>query len=243
MVNRLCCGKFCELGEKNTLNYKSIAIDGPSGAGKSSMARALAKEMHYVYVDTGAIYRTVGLAAHMNGISVDDIGNIVKILPELKIELCYCDEGGQRMKLNGVDVTSEIRSPIVSSYASRVSALSEVRQFLLEMQRDIAKNNNVIMDGRDIGTVVLPNADLKLFVTASARVRAERRQAELTKSGKSMTLDEVQEAMSIRDDRDENREAAPLKQAEDAIFFDTSELPFDIALAELKKIIGEKIGI
>ncbi len=225
------------------MKKKSIAIDGPSGAGKSSMAKALAKELHFVYVDTGAIYRTVGLAANRSGISVANIDDVVKILPKLKIELLYCDEGAQRMLLNGDDVTEEIRAPLISSYASRVSALSEVRRFLLEMQRKLAEKNDVIMDGRDIGTVVLPNADIKFFVTASAKVRAERRHAELAKKGKAMTVEEVHTAMSIRDDRDENREEAPTKQAEDAILIDTTDMDFASVLAKVKTMIKERFEI
>ena len=171
--------------------YYSIAIDGPSGAGKSSMAKAVAKKYNFIYVDTGAIYRTVGLAAHRRGISCSDEAKVAKILPELRIEMKYDDKGEQRMYLDSEDVSSDIRLPEISICASDVSALPAVRAFLLEMQRSMARTNSVIMDGRDIGTVVLPNADIKIFLTASSSERARRRLLQLKEKGINEDFDKV----------------------------------------------------
>lgn len=223
--------------------YKSIAIDGPSGAGKSTLARRAASDMRFLYVDTGAIYRTVGVAAFRAGVGSKDMENVYKMLPELKIKMAYDDSGVQRMYLNGDDVTDAIRMPEISMYASDVSAMPKVREFLLNMQRDMAKTNDVIMDGRDIGTVVLPNAQLKIFLTASPEIRANRRWLELQQKGNKSTYEEVLADIVVRDKNDSTREIAPLKQSEDAIYLDSSELDFEQALEEIKKLIKGKFSI
>ena len=201
----------------------SVAIDGPAGAGKSTIAKAVAQQMNFVYVDTGAIYRTVGLAAHRKGYALDDRANISAMLPSLVIDMRYV-EGVQKMFLADEDVSELIRLPIISAYASGVGAMPEVRAFLLEMQRRMAEQYDVLMDGRDIGTVVLPNADLKIFLTASAEERARRRYVQLQEKGTEQPFEEVLAEIVERDKRDMERETAPLKQAEDAIYLDTSDL-------------------
>ena len=221
----------------------SVAIDGPSGAGKSTMARAAAKELGLIYVDTGAIYRTVGVAASRAGIALEDVSGVVPMLPQLKIEMAYDDMGVQRMYLNGEDVSEAIRQPHISMYASAVSALPPVRAFLMDMQRNMAKTNDVIMDGRDIGTVVLPDAPLKVFLTASSEERARRRHLELQLKGDTSTYEEVLQDMIQRDHNDSSRAAAPLKQADDAILLDTSDLNFEEAKAALIKLIKERFAI
>ena len=205
----------------------SVAIDGPSGAGKSTVAKALAKQFHLIYVDTGAIYRTVGLAAQRAGIDSKDAAGVIALLPELQIDITYDLEGVQRMLLNGEDVSDEIRTPLSSIYASDVSAVPEVRSFLMEMQRTMAEKHSVVMDGRDIGTVVLPDADLKIFLTASAGERARRRYLELQQRGSDASYAEVLRDIEYRDLQDSTRTAAPLKPAPDAVFIDSSHLNFD----------------
>ena len=204
--------------------HYAIAIDGPSGAGKSSLARACAKAFGFLYVDTGAIYRTVGLAAYRRGLDRRDEAVVAAMLPELDIRMAYNEQGEQRMYLNGEDVSAEIRLPEISICASDVSALPAVRAYLLEMQRKMARENNVIMDGRDIGTVVCPKADVKFFVTASAEVRADRRFKELQDAGKPADYDKILKDIKERDERDSNRATAPLKPAEDAYVLDTSKM-------------------
>lgn len=199
--------------------------------------------MRFLYVDTGAIYRTVGVAAFRAGVGSKDMENVYKMLPELKIKMAYDDSGVQRMYLNGDDVTDAIRMPEISMYASDVSAMPKVREFLLNMQRDMAKTNDVIMDGRDIGTVVLPNAQLKIFLTASPEIRANRRWLELQQKGNKSTYEEVLADIVVRDKNDSTREIAPLKQSEDAIYLDSSELDFEQALEEIKKLIKGKFSI
>ncbi len=221
----------------------NIAIDGPSGAGKSSLARAAASELGLIYVDTGAIYRTVGLASRRAGLPLGAHDEVVALLPELNIEMAYDAEGKQRMYLNGEDVSDAIREPEISMYASDVSAFPEVRAFLMQMQRDMAARGGVIMDGRDIGTVVLPDAPLKVFLTASERARAERRCLELRQKGSDCTVEEVLRDMRIRDENDSGRAVAPLKMADDAVLLDTSELDFEQSLAALKQLIKEKFGL
>ncbi|MGI5977112.1 MAG: (d)CMP kinase [Candidatus Limivicinus sp.] len=221
----------------------SVAIDGPSGAGKSSQARTLAKKIGFIYVDTGAIYRTVGLAAYRRGIDRKNESAVAAILPELNIEMRYNDAGEQRMILNGEDVSEAIRMPEISVCASEVSALPVVRAYLLDMQRKMAEENNVIMDGRDIGTVVLPNADLKIFLTASAEARARRRMLELQGKGVECSFDEVLKDMIIRDEKDSTRAAAPLKKADDAVLLDTSELDFDASFNRLCEIVAENLNL
>lgn len=223
--------------------HLSIAIDGPSGAGKSSLARRCAAAFGFIYVDTGAIYRTVGLAALRRGIDRRDEGAVSKILPLLKICMGYDCRGEQRMYLDGEDVSEQIRLPEVSICASDVSALPSVRSFLLDMQRQMAREHDVIMDGRDIGTVVLPEAELKIYLTASAGARARRRLLELEKKGISADYGEVLRDIEYRDRQDSERAAAPLKAAEDAVLVDTSEIDFEESFRLLSGIIKEKLGI
>jgi cytidylate kinase len=220
----------------------SIAIDGPAGAGKSTIAKRLAKELGYYYVDTGAIYRTVAYFLDLLGISPKDADGVSRYIDELTIDIYYDENGLQHMLMNGLDVTDEIRTPDISQKASLVSAQPVVRQMLLDMQRDVAKENNVIMDGRDIGTVVLPQADVKIFLTASAEVRAQRRHAELMAKGAKDTLAQVLADIKQRDHQDSTRAIAPLKQAADAILVDTSELDIDGAVAAIRQIVLDKVG-
>ena len=220
----------------------SIAIDGPAGAGKSTIAKRLAKELGYYYVDTGAIYRTVAYFLDLLGISPKDADGVSRYIDELTIDIYYDENGLQHMLMNGLDVTDEIRTPDISQKASLVSAQPVVRQMLLDMQRDVAKENNVIMGGRDIGTVVLPQADVKIFLTASAEVRAQRRHAELMAKGAKDTLAQVLADIKQRDHQDSTRAIAPLKQAADAILVDTSELDIDGAVAAIRQIVLDKVG-
>ncbi len=217
-----------------------IAIDGPSGVGKSTLAKALAKEFNFIYVDTGAIYRTVGLYAQYNNIDPSDEVTMSEHLVNINIELKWID-GTQRIYLNGKDVSDEIRTPKSSMYASAVSALPAVRAFLLNKQRDIAKHNSVIMDGRDIGTVILPDADVKIFMSANEVSRAERRYKELIQKDQKISFEEVLSDMKQRDKNDSTRSTAPLVPAEDAIMFDNTSLNIEQTVAEAKKIIMEKL--
>lgn len=203
--------------------FVSIAIDGPAGAGKSTMARACAKALGYLYVDTGAIYRTVGYYMRLMGIGPKDQDGIRRLIDEVNIDIRYAD-GVQHMILNGEDVTSELRTPEMSMYASGVSAQPCVRAFLLDMQRQLARTHNVIMDGRDIGTVVFPHAELKVFVTARAEVRAQRRYDELLAKGQPAAYDDILKNVRERDYLDSHRAVAPLKQADDALLLDNSDL-------------------
>ena len=221
----------------------SVAVDGPSGAGKSTLARAIAAKYKFIYVDTGAIYRTVGLAAQYAKVDSKDRPSVIAILPDIKIEMCYDDEGVQRMLLGGKDVSAEIRTPLSSIYASDVSAIPEVRAFLMDMQRDMAKKYSVIMDGRDIGTVVLPDADVKIFLTADAKARAQRRYLELEQKGIPTPYDEVLRDIEYRDAQDSSRAAAPLKAADDAVVLDNTALSFDESVEKACEIIKEKTGI
>ena len=220
-----------------------VAIDGPSGAGKSTLARAAATDLGFLYVDTGAIYRTVGLFVQENGLDAGDAAAVAAALPGLRPELCYDGEGRQRMLLNGRDVSEEIRLPEISRYASAVSALPPVRAYLLDTQRELARKHSVIMDGRDIGTVVLPDAEVKIFLTASAQVRAERRCRELEERGTPQPFPEVLRDIESRDYRDTHRAAAPLRQAEDAVLLDTSALSFQESRETLLRIIRERTGL
>lgn len=204
----------------------SVAIDGPVGAGKSTIARAAAQRLGFIYCDTGALYRTVGLFCVRDGADLDVPGQVVERLGRIHLEIRLA-EGSQRVFLNGEDVSDFIRTPEISMAASKVSAIPEVRAALLDIQRDIAKTDSVIMDGRDIGTVVLPNAQVKIFLTASAEVRAKRRFDELIAKGESVTFEETLRDVNERDYRDSHRESAPLKQARDAVLADTSELDFN----------------
>ncbi len=218
-----------------------VAIDGPSGAGKSSLARRCAAELGLLYVDTGAIYRTVGLAAWRRGLDCKDEQAVASILPELDIRLGYVD-GEQRMFLNGEDVSGEIRMPEISMCASDVSAHAAVRDFLMEMQRKLARENRVIMDGRDIGTVVLPEARLKIYLTASPEARAQRRMKELVAKGMETSFEEVLQDIIRRDEQDMNREVAPLRRAEDAVLVDTTEIDFEGSFQLLCSIIRERMA-
>ena len=221
----------------------NIAIDGPAGAGKSTIARRLAKELGYYYVDTGAIYRTVAYFLDLLGISPKDIDGVERYLDELTIAIEYDEEGKQHMIMNGMDVSDDIRTQDISQKASLVSAHAIVRDLLLDMQRDVAKKHNVIMDGRDIGTVVLPRADVKIFLTASAEVRAKRRYDELTAKGQKANFQQVLKEIQQRDYQDTHREVAPLKQAKDAVLVDTSELDIDGVVAAIRQIIGKKVAL
>lgn len=223
------------------VQYKSIAVDGPSGAGKSTLAKMLSEALGYMYVDTGAIYRTVGLEAFRRGLSPEDASGIVPMLSELKIELGYGPDGLQHMVLNGEDVTGEIRRPEISRYASAVSAIPAVREYLMEMQRELARRHDVIMDGRDIGTVVLPEADVKIFLTASSEDRARRRQAELLERGMESEYDTVLSEIVARDERDTRRSAAPLRQAPDALLVDTTGNSLEESFSLLLKTIKERL--
>ncbi len=214
----------------------SVAIDGPSGAGKSTIARILAKELGYLYVDTGALYRTVGYAVLQNGIDPKNTEAVEALLPQITVSMGYVD-GEQRVFLNGVDVSAYIRTPEVSMAASTTSAMPPVRQFLFRLQQDTAQKNDVIMDGRDIGTVVLPFASVKIFLTASAEDRAQRRYLELCEKGMQVTYDEVLADMKERDYNDSHRAAAPLKPAEDAVMVDTSGNTLEQSIEILKSVI------
>ena len=221
----------------------SIAIDGPSGAGKSTISRAAAKLFGFIYVDTGAIYRTIGLAAKLRGIDVSDNDTVISMLPELRIELRYNDSGEQCMLLDGADVSRDIRLPEVSMLASKVSAIPEVREYLVDMQRKMAELHDVIMDGRDIGTVILPNADLKIFLTAGAEDRARRRYEELLQKGVETTFESVLDELIKRDEQDTMRAAAPLKAADDAVILDTSGNTLDKSVSEVCRLISSKTGL
>lgn len=223
------------------MNYRSIAIDGPSGAGKSTLAKMLAKELGFLYVDTGAIYRTVGVYVSKQGVEPDDAAAVTALLPDISIKMVHGEDGQQRMYLNGEDVTEAIRRNEISAYASKVSAIPAVRAFLLEMQRSLAKENNVIMDGRDIGTVVLPNADLKLYLTAAAEDRAERRYLELLERGQQVEREQILQDVVERDARDMNREVSPLKQAEDAVVVDTTGNSLDESFRALLDTIRDRL--
>ena len=221
------------------MEYISVAIDGPSGAGKSTVARAVAARMGYVYVDTGAMYRAIGLAVYRRGIAGEDTAGIIASLPTVDISLAYQD-GMQHVLLNGEDVSEAIRTPEISQYASKVSAVPEVRRFLLDVQRDMAKNSNILMDGRDIGTVILPDAPVKIFLTASAKTRAERRYRELKEKGQQVTLEGVLADIQARDRQDTTRAVTPLRQADDAVLLDTSALDLEQSIAAVLRIIREK---
>ena len=221
----------------------SIAIDGPGGAGKSTIAKRLAKELGYYYVDTGAIYRTVAYFLDLLGISPKDVDGVERYIDELTIGIEYDEEGTQHMIMNGMDVSTDIRTPDISMKASDVSAHKVVRDMLLDMQRDVAKKHNVIMDGRDIGTIVLPRAQVKIFLTASAEVRAKRRHLELQAKGKKDTYEQVLAELQKRDYQDSHREIAPLKQAKDAVVVDISALDIDGVVAAIRAIVQEKTAL
>ncbi len=204
----------------------SVAVDGPSGAGKSTISKAVAQELGILYVDTGAIYRTIGLFVKRMGADPKDPVAVAALLPQIRVEMAYAQDGLQHMLLNGEDVTAEIRLPEISMYASDVSAIPAVRDFLIDMQRDLARRHSVIMDGRDIGTVVLPDADVKIFLYADVEIRARRRVKELAQRGTPRAYEEVLREMEERDYQDTHRAAAPLRPADDAIMVDTGDLGF-----------------
>ena len=221
----------------------SIAIDGPAGAGKSTIARRLAKDLGYYYVDTGAIYRTVAYFMDLLGVSPKDLDGVNRYIDELTIGIEYDDDGVQHMIMNGMDVTQDIRNQDISQKASLVSAHAVVRDVLLDMQRDVAKTHNVIMDGRDIGTVVLPKADVKIFLTASVDVRAKRRTDELLAKGQKAELGQIKKEIELRDYQDTHRPIAPLKMARDSVKVDTSDMDIETVVQMIKEIVGKKIPV
>ena len=221
----------------------SIAIDGPAGAGKSTIAKRLAAEMGYHYVDTGAIYRTVAYFMDLLGVSPKDVDGVERYIDELTINIEYDEEGKQHMIMNGMDVSDDIRTQDIAQKASLVSAHAVVREVLLDMQRDMAKAYDVIMDGRDIGTVVLPKASVKIFLTASPEVRAKRRCDELIAKGQKAKYETILKEIKQRDYQDTHREIAPLKLARDSIKVDTSELDIDQVVEHIRNIVREKIGV
>lgn len=221
--------------------HRSIAIDGPSGAGKSTLAKRLAEALGFLYVDTGAIYRTVGLQAFRTGTDPKDAGAVIALLKDMEIRLAYGEDGLQHMHLNGEDVTQAIRRHEISDYASSVSAIAEVRAFLMEQQRGLARSHDVVMDGRDIGTVVLPEADVKIFLTAAPEVRARRRWLELRARGQEADFETVLRDVLERDHRDTHRETAPLRQAEDAVLADTTDKDLEQSLTLLIQIAKERL--
>ena len=219
----------------------NIAIDGPSGSGKSTLAKMLAASLGYIYIDTGALYRTVGLFAMQNGVSSDAPEGVIPLLDKLDLQM-RLEDGGNAVYLNGTKVGAEIRTSEASVYASQVSKLPEVRAFLLETQRSIARQNNVIMDGRDIGTVILPDAQVKIYMSASPEQRAKRRLAELVAKGEDITLEQVLADIKWRDQNDANREIAPAKPAKDAVFLDNSSLTLDELLQSALEIVSKALG-
>ncbi len=223
------------------MNTIAIAIDGPAGAGKSTLARILARELQYIYVDTGALYRAVGYAMLQQGVDPADAEKVIPKLADLTVSLEFVD-GEQQVLLNGDNVSRSIRTPEVSMAASAVSAIPEVRRFLFDLQQNMAKTNNVIMDGRDIGTVVLPWAQVKIFLSASPESRAQRRYEELLEKGQTVTFEEVLKDMQKRDYDDSHRAVAPLKPADDAISVDTSGNTLEQSIDLLKTLVKERLS-
>lgn len=221
----------------------AVAIDGPGGAGKSTIARTIARKLGILYVDTGAIYRTVGYHVFLRGQQPTDTAAVVALLDETNIEMGYGEDGLQRMYLNGEDVTEKIRLPEMSMYASHVSAIPQVRAFLMEMQRSCARKNSVVMDGRDIGTVVLPDAQVKIFLTADVEERARRRYKELVERGTPTDYDALLKEMKQRDYQDSTRATAPLRPADDSVIVDTTHLDFAQSCEKILEIIKERVGI
>ena len=225
------------------MSVYSVAVDGPSGAGKSTLSKAVAQELGIVYVDTGAIYRSIGYYIFKKGIDPKDAGAVVGALPMIHVDMRYSEDGMQHMLLNGEDVTEKIRLPEISMYASAVSAIPAVRDYLLDMQRDMAKRCSVIMDGRDIGTVVLPQAQVKIFLGADVEVRARRRTAELEQRGTPKPYAQVLEEMKERDWADSHRETAPLRPAEDSIVVDTTNMDFQQSKEAILQVIGRQLQL
>ena len=220
----------------------SVAIDGPAGAGKSTIARRLAGELGFRYVDTGAIYRTVAYFMDLWGVSPKDVDGVNRYIDELTVGIEYDDEGVQHMLMNGMDVTGDIRTPEISQKASLISAHAVVRDVLLDMQRNMAEEYDVVMDGRDIGTVVLPKATVKIFLTASPEVRAKRRYQELLEKGQKASYEQVLKDVQQRDYQDTHRDIAPLKMCRDSVKVDTSEMDLEQSVAAIRKIVEEKIS-
>lgn len=216
----------------------SIAIDGPSGSGKSTLSKEVAKKLGFLHIDTGALYRAIAYYVFENQVQID---KVPKILNEINIDLKFQNDQ-QRVMLNGKDVSEKIRTPEISSLASQVSKVKEVREFLLQTQRNFAKENNVIMDGRDIGTVILPDATVKIFLTSSSEVRAKRRYLQLTQSGMKCDYSQILRSVIERDNQDMNRELSPLKKADDAILLDTTNLNFDESISQIIKIIETHVN-
>ena len=227
----------------NMAKRVSIAIDGPAGAGKSTIARRLASELGYRYVDTGAIYRTVAYFMDLWGVSPKDVDGVNRYIDELTVAIEYDEDGLQHMLMNGMDVTSDIRTPDISQKASLISAHAVVREMLLDMQRELARQYDVVMDGRDIGTVVLPKATVKIFLTASPEVRARRRCNELTARGQKASFEKVLKDIQQRDYQDTHREIAPLKMARDSVKLDTSDMTVDEVIAAMKDIVEKKVSL
>lgn len=221
--------------------YTAVALDGPAGAGKSSIAKRAAKALDFIYVDTGALYRTVGYAATLEGIEPVDSPEVDSLLTRIEVDLTFNDRGEQIVLLNGEDVSSFIRTPEASMTASKISAIPKVRAFLLGLQRNMAKTHNVIMDGRDIGTVVLPDAQVKIFLTASPEARAGRRYKELIEKGMDVNYEDILKDVIARDYNDSHRETAPLKPAEGCVTVDTTELDFEQSVAKIISVIKEKL--
>lgn len=219
-----------------------IAIDGPGGAGKSTLAKALAKRLGMIYVDTGALYRTVGLFVDRNNVDPKDEDAVTEIIRDLEVKIAY-ENGNQIIYMNSEKITDEIRTPKMSMYASAVSAIPSVRSFLLDTQRKIAATENVIMDGRDIGTVILPDAEVKIFLTADPKERARRRYEELIEKGKNVTYESVLEEMNTRDANDSQRKIAPCVPADDAVMFDNTGLTLEMSVERVIEIIGNKIQL
>ena len=224
------------------MKHRSIAIDGPAGAGKSTMAKRLAQALGFVYVDTGAIYRTVGYHMDLMGIGPKDVDGITRLIGDVNLEITYDETGLQHMILNGADVTDEIRTPEMSMIASTISAHKVVRDFLLDTQRDLAKNYDVVMDGRDIGTVVLPDADLKIYLTAAPEIRAQRRIDQHRAAGQKVDEKKILAEIIQRDAQDMSRPIAPLRRAEDAVLVDTSYLNVEQTIARLLEIAAQRLG-
>ena len=227
----------------NMAKRVSIAIDGPAGAWKSTIARRLASELGYRYVDTGAIYRTVAYFMDLWGVSPKDVDGVNRYIDELTVAIEYDEDGLQHMLMNGMDVTSDIRTPDISQKASLISAHAVVREMLLDMQRELAEQYDVVMDGRDIGTVVLPKATVKIFLTASPEVRARRRCNELTARGQKASFEKVLKDIQQRDYQDTHREIAPLKMARDSVKLDTSDMTVDEVIAAMKAIVEKKVSL
>ena len=237
-----CCGKKNKFGVPRREKKISIAIDGPAGAGKSTIARRLAGELGDRYVDTGAIYRTVAYFMDLWGVSPKDVDGVNRYIDELTIGIEYDDEGIQHMIMNGMDVTADIRTQEIGQKASLISAHAVVRDVLLDMQREMAEQYDVVMDGRDIGSVVLPKATVKIFLTASPEVRARRRYKELLEKGQKAKYEQVLKEVQQRDYQDTHREIAPLKMCRDSVKVDTSDMTFEESVAAIRKIIEEKLA-